>query len=537
MTGRLARSAGVIGLATLTSRILGLVRDVAQAAYFATSAGADAFVVATRIPTLLRDLFAEGAMSAAFVPTFTRYLKRDGKESAWRLGSHTINGLLVVTGVIVVVGIILAGPIVSLYARGFTDEADAEKLRLTILLTQVNMPFLAMVAVAAALMGMLNGLRRFFIPSLSPALYNVCFILSTVTLTPLFIAWGIEPTMSLSIGMLTGGLAQVMVQWPTLRREGYRHQWILDPSDPGFREVLVLMGPGAIGAAAAQINLLVNTSLATSAVEGAPAALGYAFRLMYLPIGIFSVSVATAAVPELARAASDNDHASMRSTISWGLRLMLMLSVPATIGLMVLSEPIVELIYEYGRFGDASTVLVGTALLFYAPGIIGYSVVKIVAPAFYAMQDARTPIVASVASIATNLVLNLSLYAVMGYRGLALGTAIASNINAGLLLWLLSRRIGGMDTGRVTRAFTKIVIASAVMAVAAFYGHAAIDAALTEATPSGLLQRLGRRAIGVGGGISLGIGALALAAWALRIEEFRLALDRVRAKLGLRTGP
>ncbi len=262
MRSTLARSAGLIGIATLASRVLGLVRDVVQAMYFGTSAAADAFGLATRIPTLLRDLFAEGAMSAAFVPTFTRYLKRDGPDAAWRLGSHTINGLLVITGVLVLLGIVFADPLVRAFAPGFLDEP--EKLRLAILLTRVNMPFLTMVAVAAALMGMLNGLRRFFIPALSPALYNVFFIASTAALTPLFIQYGIEPAMSLSIGMLLGGLAQVLVQWPSLKREGYRHQWVLDPKDKGFREILLLMGPGSLGIAAAQINLLVNTSLATS---------------------------------------------------------------------------------------------------------------------------------------------------------------------------------------------------------------------------------------------------------------------------------
>jgi putative peptidoglycan lipid II flippase len=531
MSGRLARSAGVIGLATLTSRVLGLVRDVAQGIFFGTSAAADAFGVATRIPTLLRDLFAEGAMSAAFVPTFTRYLTKNGRESAWRLGSQTINGLIVLTGIIVVLGIVLADPIVRLYAAGYRDPANAETLRLTILLTQVNMPFLTLVAVAAAMMGMLNGMRRFFVPALSPALYNVCFILATITLTPLFIHMGIEPTMALSIGMLSGGLAQVVAQWPALRREGYRHQWILDPKDPGFREVLVLMGPGAIGAAAAQINLLVNTSLATSNVVGAVAGLQYAFRLMYMPIGIFSVSVATAAVPELARSAAEHNYDSMRSTISWALRLMLMLSVPATVGLMVLSEPIVKLIYEYGEFNAGSSLIVAAALMFYAPGIIGYSIVKIGTPAFYSMQDPRTPIVISMLSVGTNLVLSLLLNSIIGYRGLALSTSISANVNAILLLWLLSRRIGGIEARKVGTALLKIAVASAIMGVAVHYADGFLEEAMAGAIGGGVSGRVAERVIAVGTGIGVGVGVLAASAWALGIEEFRLALDRVRARI------
>lgn len=531
MSGKLARSAGTIGLATLASRILGLVRDVVQGVYFGTSAAADAFGVATRIPTLLRDLFAEGAMSAAFVPTFTRYLTRDGRAAAWRLGAQTINGLLVVTGVFVLLGILLADPIVGIYASDWRLPEHAGTFRLTVLLTRVNMPFLTLVAVAAAMMGMLNGLRQFFIPALSPALYNVCFILATATLTPLFIAAGIEPTMSLSIGMLLGGLAQIVVQWPSLRREGYRHQWVLDRRDPGFREVLVLMGPGVVGAAAAQINLLVNTSLATSNITGAVAGLQYAFRLMYMPIGIFSVSVATAAVPELARAAAVDNRIDMRATLSWALRLMLMLSVPATVGLMVLAEPIVRLIYEYGVFNANSSAIVAGALMFYAPGIIGYSVVKIAAPAFYALQDARTPIMASLVSVATNLILNLSLNAVMGYRGLALGTALASNVNAALLLWFLARRIDGIDGRRVGVALAKIAVASLIMGVAAYSAEAGIEAAWGP-PGSGLWARLAPRIAGVAGGVATGIAVLAAAAWILRIDEFRMAIERVRARIG-----
>src|SRR5262245_5568053 len=261
MKDGLAKSAGVIGAATLTSRILGLVRDQAQAYFFGTDWRADAFVVATRVPTLLRELFAEGAMSAAFVPTFTRTLTREGKEAAFRLGSQVVNGLLLVTGILVLLGIVFAGPLTASYAKDFA--AIEGKLELTVELTRINMPFLIMIAVAAAFMGMLNALHKFFVPATSPAMFNVVFVAATVVLVPLFRRMGIEPVMALSVGMLGGGLAQMLAQWPALQREGYRHQFVLNHRDPALREVLFLMGPGTIGAAAAQINLFVNTSLAT----------------------------------------------------------------------------------------------------------------------------------------------------------------------------------------------------------------------------------------------------------------------------------
>ena len=521
MSERLARSAGLIGLATFASRILGVGRDVLMAVYFGTGHDADAFGVATRIPTLLRDLFAEGAMSAAFVPTFTRYLTREGRASAWRLGSQVINALLIVTGILVVLGIVFAGPLVGGIASDYARVPG--KLEETIQLTRVNMPFLLLIAIAAACMGMLNALKRFFVPAFSPAMYNVVFIACLAIGVPLFRAVGIAPVMALSAGMLLGGLAQIVVQWPLLHREGYRHTWTLDPRDPGLHELLVLMGPGVLGVAAAQVNLLVNTVLATNEA-GAVAALQYAFRLMYLPIGIFGVSIATAAIPDLARQAALGSHPDMRRTLSSGLRLMLMLSVPATVGLMVLSGPIVELVFQRGQFAAESTLRVGSALFFYAPGVIGYSIVKIASPSFYSLQDARTPVAVSVITILSNVGLNVWLDHVMGFRGLAFGTAIAANINAGLLLALLGRRIGGLDGRRVLVSLIKITVASAAMGLAAFYGEAFLHAHLpARQLGLALLPRL----IRVLGGIGMGLATLAVAAWLLRIEEFSQAMGRV----------
>lgn len=522
MTTKLTKSAGLIGAATMSSRVLGLVRDQVQTAYFGTSMAADAFVVATRIPTLLRDLFAEGAMSAAFVPTFARYLEKGGKPAAWRLGSQVINGLLVVTGILVVLGILFADPITRLYTKDSYQQIPG-KLALTVLLTRINMPFLLLIAVAAAYMGMLNALRRFFVPAMSPTMYNVVFIACTVVFVPVFMAVGIEPVMALSMGMLLGGVAQIVSQWPAIRREGYQHQWVLDPKDEGLRQVLMLMGPGSLGVAAAQVNILVNTLLATD-IAGAPSALSYAFRLMYMPVGIFGVSIATAAIPELARQAANHAHADMRKTLSWGMRMMLVISVPATIGLMVLSTPIIELIFKRGAFSDHSVFLTAQSLLYYAPGIVGYSLVKILSPSFYSMQDARTPVTISLITIATNLVLNLALVRSLGFQGLALGTAIAANVNAALLFLLLSKRLGGMDVVTIAWTLAKILVASAAMGAAAYFSEAWIHQTLTDDTT---LVRLVR----VFGSISVGLVVLAATAWGLRIHEFREAVTRVIARI------
>jgi len=522
VTERLARSAGLIGLGTLASRVLGLVRDKVLALYFGAGDVMDAYNVATRIPTLLRELFAEGAMSAAFVPTFTRYLARGGKPAAWRLGSLVLNALLIVTGTLVVLGLVFATPLTRLYASEF--GAVPGKLELTATLTRITLPFLTLVALAAAFMGMLNALRRFFIPAFSPAMFNVLLIVSVVGSAWLAPRFGFTMITGVAFGFVAGGVAQMAVQWPALRREGFRHQWILDLRDPGLREVMILMGPGVVGQAAAQVNLLVNTWLATSQGTGAVSWLSNAFRLMYLPIGIFGVSVATAAIPDLARHAARGAYDDLRSTLSSGMRLMLMLSVPSFVGLVALAGPIVEATLQGGAFTSGDRQAVAAALWFYAPGLVGYSVVKIVSPCFYAMRDARTPVIVSGVSVLANLVLNILLVRALGYRGLALGTGIAANVNAGLLLFILSKRIGGVDGARVSVALVKITIASCVMGVAAFY----LEVGLHHLLPG---QWLLPRLVRVAGAIGAALAVLGFAAHVLRIQEFGAALQRVVSRL------
>ena len=270
----------------MTSRLLGVVREQVLAALFGAGDAMDAYNVAYRIPNLVRDLFAEGAMSSAFVPTFTRHLTAAGKASAWRLGNHVINALI---------SIVFAEPLVQLFAGAYRSVPG--KLELTVFLTRLMLPFLTFVALAAALMGMLNSLHRFFVPALSPAMYNVATIACALLLVPLMPLVGMPPIAAIAIGTLLGGLAQIALQWPVLRREGFRYRPMLAWHDESLRRVLVLMGPGTIGLAATQVNVFVNTVLATGEGTGAVSWLNYAFRLMYLPIGLFGVSIATATLP------------------------------------------------------------------------------------------------------------------------------------------------------------------------------------------------------------------------------------------------
>lgn len=519
----LARSAGTIGAATMTSRVLGLVREQVMAYLFGAGNAVDAFYVAFRIPNLVRDLFAEGALSAAFVPTFTRYLRKEGRPAAWRLGSNVLNALAIVTGVLVLAGMLAAEPLVAVLAGSFADVPG--KFELTVRLTRIMLPFLMFASLAAACMGMLNALDRYLVPALAPAVFNIASIATTLTAIPVLAWLGLPLIYAMAVGVIAGGLGQVLIQWPSLRREGFRHAAVLDPAEPGLRQVLLLMGPGTIGLAATQVNIFINTWLATGEGPGAVSWLSYAFRLMYLPLGIFGVAIATASLPAIARRAADGDLAGMRATVSSGLALTLALTVPATVGLMVLAGPIVALLFERGEFTASDTAATAAALTYYVIGLAGYSVVRIATPTFYALGDPRTPVMVTAGSVATNVVLNILLVREMGYVGLGLGTSLTALLNGTVLLLLLRRRLGGLDGWRLLGVFARVLAAAAVMGVAAW----GADRAMAAAWPGGGFVRLLGR---VGVSIGLALAVLAAASYALRLAELndivRLAVARLR---------
>ena len=521
----LAASAGVVAAATLASRLLGLVRDQLLAFRFGAGDAMDAFNVAARIPNLMRDLFAEGAMSAAFVPTFMRRLTNDGRAPALVLGNQVINALIAVTGLVVVAGILFAEPLVRALAGDYAEVPG--KLPLAVTLTRVLLPVLTLVAVAAAMMGMLNSLDRFFVPALSPAMYNVGIIAGGAVLVPLMPGLGLDPMVAVAVGALLGAVGQVALQAPALYAEGFRYRPALEPSDPGLRDILRLMGPGTLAGAAVQINLLVNMVLAAGGGTGAVSWLSYAFRVMYLPIGLFGVSVAAAAVPLLSRQGARHDTAGMRETVSRALRLTLAVNVPASVGLMVLGVPIVEVIFERGSFTATDTSATAAALLLYAPGLAGYAVVRIAVPCFYALGSSCTPATISMAAVALNIALNLLLVRTLGYSGLALGTSIAAMANALALLLLLHRRLNGLDLRRVLLLLGKVAVASAAMGAAAWATH---DRLLDLWDSTGFALRLGRLA----SSIAIGLAVLLLSARLLRLRELDDAVGQIAARLGRR---
>ena len=508
---RLARSAGLAGAATLASRILGLLRDQVLAALFGASNEMDAFIVAFRIPNLVRDLVAEGAMSAAFVPTFTRHLMLHGKADAWRLANNLLNALILLTGVLVALGIVFARPLVTVYAGDYARIPG--KLELTIELTRVMLPFLALAAVAAALMGMLNSLHHYFLPALAPATFNVASIICALLLVPLMPVVGLPRIMAIAIAALFGGIGQVALQWTPLRREGFRYEPRLDIRDEGLHRVLVLMGPGTLGLAATQVNLFVNTLLATSQGTGAVSWLTYAFRLMYLPIGLFGVSIATAVLPTTSRHAAVDDPQAIRATLGRGLVLMLLLNVPATFGLVVLATPIVRLLFERGHFLPSDTAATAAALRLYAVGLVGYSAARIISPVFYALGRSRVPVAVSVASIAINVTASLVLVRMIGFRGLALGTSIAAIANGGLLFYLLRQRVPDVDGMRLLVTMAKIIVAATAMAFVAVVSERAAVAVLPG-------MNVVRQTIRLTTAMTCALITLAGTAKILRIKEF-----------------
>ncbi|MDP2053473.1 MAG: murein biosynthesis integral membrane protein MurJ, partial [Acidobacteriota bacterium] len=337
---------------------------------------------------------------------------------------------------------------------------------------------------------------------------------------PLAPSFGIEPITMVAIATLVGGIGQLLIQWPPLRKEGFRYRPIIDGRDEGLHRVLLLMGPGTIGMATTQINVFVNTMLATSAGTGAVTYLDLAFRLMYLPIGLFGVSIAAASTPAVSRLVAEGNFARIRSTLAGAISLMLLLNVPATVGLIVLAQPIVAVIFERGRFTAADTMATAAALQFYALGLVGYSIVRIVTPTFYSLQKSRIPVMVSMASVVVNVALNWWLVGVLGFRGLALGTAITALLNAGVQLWLVRRELSGIDGRRIIGSLVRIVAAAAAMGAGAW----GANELLTQWLPG---QSLALQVIRLTLSIGFALLTLATASQVLRIPEFGEARDLV----------
>ena len=535
-----ARSAGIVSLAVMASRVLGLAREMVFAYFFGASKSFanDAYVIAFRIPNLLRDLFAEGALSSAFVPVFSEYLVKKDEKEAFRLSNMVATALVLILGSIVVLGIIFAEPVVAFIAPGF--EASPEKFALTVRMTRIMMPFILLVALAAQSMGVLNARDRFGIPALASAFFNVGSIIGGLAVAALLT----DPTFShpiravvenptegiigMAYGVLIGGFMQYAVQWPSLRGAGFKYRPILSFTHPGVRRIFRLMVPAIIGGSAVQVNVLINSNFASNIPETGPVSwLSYAFRLMQFPIGVFGVAIATATLPAISRNAALKEVKDFRRTLAASIRLAFLLTVPSAVGLMVLGRPIIALIYERGHFGPNDTTHTAGALAFFAIGLAGYSAIKILAPAFYALNDSRTPMLISLFSILTNFFMNWMLVDVMRERGLALSTSVNALLNCSALYFIMRRRLKGIDDRKTAFALGKILFASAVMAAVCWVASSTISRFAGESFTARLLN--------VTASVTLGAGTFYLCALLLGIEELTAATNAITRRFRNRT--
>ncbi|MBI1821062.1 MAG: murein biosynthesis integral membrane protein MurJ [Nitrospirae bacterium] len=461
-TKRITKAAGKIGLATLTSRILGLIRDMVVARLGAGLA-TDAFYVAYRIPNLLRELLAEGSMSAGFIPVFTEYWTTRSKQEAWDLACKVFTILLGILLIVCTLGIIFSPWIVPLIAPGFTHEGG--KLDLTIDLTRIMFPYLLFIGLAALVMGVLNSIRLFGIPALAPAVDNLVIIISIFIFT-----WFLkDPIVGIAIAVTLGGLVQFLFQLPALYKSGMPFRLNFQVRDSGVKKVFTLILPSLLGLSVAQINLLVNTHLASRLAEGSVTYLYYGIRLIHFPLGIFAIAVATAILPSLSASAAKKDIEGLKESFSFGLRLVFFIAFPATIGLVFLRVPIVQILFQHGDFTFAATQGTATAVFYYALGLWAFAGVRIVVPVFYALQDTKTPVKIAVASLFANILFSLILMGPLQHGGLALATSLASVLNMGLLVWILRKKIGNLGFRKILQSHLKVIFSSIGIAVICYW--------------------------------------------------------------------
>lgn len=543
-----ARSAGIVSIAVMFSRVLGLVRETIFARFFGAGYLYDAFVVAFKIPNILRDLFAEGALSAAFVKVFTDYQIKKTELEAWQLASLVFNVLAVVMSIITVIGILLAPWTVPLLARGFPPE----KAALAVTLTQIMFPFILLVALAALAMGVLNTKGRFGIPASASTAFNI-FSITTGLFFAYWLSGGgwerspdkdLVPSLAaqwaiigMAIGTLAGGAAQLLIQLPSMLGVGFRFSPNLSFTDPGVRRVMRLMGPALIGTSAVQIKVLVDVFV-VSTIDGGQSWLSYSFRLMQFPIGVFGVAIGTAAIPTLSRLASENNIVRFRETLSDAIKLVFLLTIPAACGLIVLGEPIVALIYQGGAFRAFDTNMVAWSLAAYSIGLAGYAAIKVLSPSFYAMDDARTPMFISIATIAVHAPVSFGMMYLLsgigvsaerpngyGHVGVALATSAVALVNFTALTYFMRKKIGRLNGRDILGAFVRVAIASAVMTLVCYLSYRAVASFFN-------VENIGVRMLEAF--IPIGLGGLAffIMAKLLRISEVEQVVSMLRRKLG-----
>lgn len=454
------RSASIVTAITLLSRISGFVREQRLASLLGVGTVFDAFVIAYRIPNMLRRLVGEGAVSAAFIPIFSERVTTRGRKEAFAFANAMLTLTTLALAVAVILGILFSPVIVRLLALGFVDTPG--KLELTTYLNRIMFPYILLVSVSALAMGMLNSFDRFSAPAFAPVLFNLSIIaFSFLT------GWFSDAETALAVGVVVGGATQVAVQVPQLVRSGWRFIPSFDWRNSAVRRVARLMGPVVVGAGVVQINVVVGSLFASYLEEGAVSALNLSDRVMELVLGGYAIAIATVILPLMSRQAAARQIDDMKRTLNFASRLVLFITIPATIGLAILREPIIRVLFEHGEFGREATALTAWPLLFYAVGLSAFAMIKIVVPAFHSMQDTRTPVAVAVVAMVLNVVFNFAFFGPLEVGGPALATSLAAVFNAVALLYLFVRRQGSIGTRAILGSLVRFGVAAVALGIAA----------------------------------------------------------------------
>jgi putative peptidoglycan lipid II flippase len=508
----LIKAAGVVGSATLASRILGFVRDAVIAWFFGAGFSSDAFIAAFRIPNLLRRLFAEGSLSSAFVPVFAEYVVHHTQDEAFSMARSAFRLLSIMLFLVTIAGILLSPWIVRIIAPGF----DAEKISLTVTLTRWMFPYVFCIGLVALCMGILNVLGHFAAPAIAPFILNLSIIGSVLFIAPT----RTTPVTALAYGVLIGGILQLALQLPILIRKGFRFWDTAKLIHPALKKVGILILPIILGGAVYQINIVVGTLLGTLLNEGSVTHLYFADRLVQFPLGIFAIAASTAILPTLSRQAAARQFDELKHTFAHALRLVFFISIPAMVGLIVLREPIVALLFQRGEFDGTATQLTIQAVLYYSLGLWAFSAVRIVAATFFALQDARTPVRIAMISILANIFLGVILMKPLAHGGLALATSLASMLNLVLLMHALRAKLGALGWINIIQSAGKAFFSSLVMGIVV-RASAGILIPQESRTFSGLL-------IGVVASIGIGVCIYGIISFVLKSPE----LSRVLTEAG-----
>lgn len=456
-------AAGSVGSMTLLSRLFGFIRDMVIASAFGATAQADAFFVAFRIPNIQRRILGEGAVSAAMIPVYGEYLNTKSVQDTEDFASNLFNIQFIIL-VLASLGIVVFAPyVIMLFAPGFIDEPD--KYNMTVTLTRWMGPYLVLVGMSAFCMGILNTHGFFKLPAAAPILVNVCMILGIWLLSP-FLE---EPILGMALGVLIGGVFQFLVQLPATLRHGLTFKWVLNWKHAGIIKVGKLLGPAVLGFGVYEINILADTILASLLAGGSISYLYYANRLVQLPLGVFGVALGIAILPTLTAHAVKKEFSELRDTLAFSIRLVLFITIPATVGLIILSFPIINTLWERGEFGRSTTLGTQMALIYYAIGLCAFAGTKVLVSAFYSLQDTKTPMKIGIYTMLLNIGLGVLLMGPLKHGGLALATSIASIFNAAFLVYILKKRLGRLGGRKIMRSILRLTLTSFVMGVLIYY--------------------------------------------------------------------